>query len=1081
MQVQLGHSREVSALSVSHNGRLILSGSQDASVKLWDVDTGKLINSLSDNGGAIMWVAFGPDDSWFMTYSYGSYRKRETATGRILKTIDIMGWRSALSNDGRYLAAGMREGNIQIIDLQTGKVIRNLEGHKDLMGAVAFSPDGKTLLSGTEDRTIRLWDVGSGKTIKVFSPPPGSITSLSFSSGGNTFISASYTAESNTIQHWDVKVAKPIKTISGIDGWVTCLLFSADDKSAISGISYGGTPGLHKYDLSTSKDTFSKIGNLYALAVSSDFLVAGGGKLSLFDTVTLRELKTLRRFSEPITAVQFSADGTAVLSSSEDGGMKIWDIVSGKAMRSFAEKDRFNPAAFSPYVRKAVFSPDEKSIFTLRLSDIQIWNVASGTTLKGFYPGHFDTLAFSPDCRLAAGGDNSGQVAIVDIGNKKVVKVMKGLPSEARVNAVAFSGDGKRVFAAGSSPYSVLSWDVASSKRVTTYKGHKDSILSLAVSPDDTMVASGSRDRTIKLWELETGKLIKTLSGHGDEVISLAFSRDGRLIASGSGDKMIRIWDVATGNTLHILKGHSDKVTVLSFSPDGTRLASGSGAGDNTMRIWNTATGMELFASLSSVSGEWISWTPEGYWDGSPGCGEFVAMVKGLDVWNIDQFAVLNNRPDLIVERTRGAPELAAEFRAAWHKRLRKLGLKETDIRNDYKVPRAAIVQAKQDTTSRNGKFVDLSLSFSAEGKPLTRYQVYVNDVPLFGTAGKALAGNVVSLTERIELTQGNNKIEVSCMDSGGTESFRANRIFTWTGDAPPNLYYLAFGVSDYADSNIRDLKYAAKDALSLEELYKGMAGKSYGQVFTRVFTDDKVTRSAIVAAKDFLKEAHPDDTFVLFISGHGIQVSGSGSAPTAAGGRTYYYVTADAKLSDIANTAADFDTIEDLLQGIAPRQKLFLMDTCESGEADESNQRLAQALNTKGLSARTLSPESTRGLSVIPSAIAKISTQRDRWIYNDLARRSGSIVFSSSRGNEASLESDAWNQGAFTYSILQAFRESAADRDKNGLLSTDELRAYVIDAVPKLVRQLDPEAQQHPTVDRDNIYAKFGFPVVTN
>jgi uncharacterized caspase-like protein len=98
---------------------------------------------------------------------------------------------------------------------------------------------------------------------------------------------------------------------------------------------------------------------------------------------------------------------------------------------------------------------------------------------------------------------------------------------------------------------------------------------------------------------------------------------------------------------------------------------------------------------------------------------------------------------------------------------------------------------------------------------------------------------------------------------------------------------------------------------------------------------------------------------------------------------------------------------------------------------------------------------------------------QRDRFIYNDLLRRSGAIVFSASRGGELSYESDELKHGYFTAEILTALTTGVADQDQDGAVSTDELREYVTRAVAR--RSNDA---QNPTVDRDNLTVRFKLPI---
>ncbi len=119
---------------------------------------------------------------------------------------------------------------------------------------------------------------------------------------------------------------------------------------------------------------------------------------------------------------------------------------------------------------------------------------------------------------------------------------------------------------------------------IRTLTGHKDTVHSVAISPDGQTLASGSWDDTIKLWNLATGKELRTLTGHKSSVQSIAISPDGQTLASGSFDKTIKLWNLKTGDLLRTLTGHKNRVWSVAISPDGQTLASGSE--DKTIKLW---------------------------------------------------------------------------------------------------------------------------------------------------------------------------------------------------------------------------------------------------------------------------------------------------------------------------------------------------------------------------------------------------------------------------------------------------------------------------------------------------------------
>jgi len=1032
----------------------------------------------------------------------------------------------AFSDDGRFFATGANDETLRLWDLATRKEIREFIGHRHFVDSVAFAPDGKHLVSGAMDNTIRLWDMASGELVKTYEHDENWVRTLAVSRDSRLIASGN---EKGIVELFDYASGAWLKNLAGHGGAVTAVAFSPDGKTLASS-SNDGTMRL--WDLRSGRTTrvlSPGAGALSSAVFSPDgrSILAGAadGTARLWDIASGRELRVFKGHAATVNSVAFTRDGWYVLTGSDDRTVKLWDAASGEALRSINTVEKVISFALSPGgdCFLAGHGSDVVNSYIGGYCAFDLWDLKSGARIALKGPVSQSRRPFS----FVDGHAIYDHYKVLDFAEGRIKEADAGLLAKEAADSFSrtrtVSPDGRLVASTSgtgaSDSYAPEStvlhlYDAASGKELRSFAGHAEAIRCVAFTPDGKRIVTGSMDKTIKVWSVESGKKLLTLAGSNSWVESLAISRGGDLLLSGAnlGDEYIRLWDLSTGVELksfslmldgrfhqgswsvafspdekRIVSGqndgsvilrdlgasravrsfapHSQRVTQVSFTPGGDNIVSSSA--DGTVRIWNVDDGNYVAYLYGSGSdrGKWLVYTNDGYWDGSRDCGDLVAMVRGLEVWNIDQFAVRNNRPDIILQRL-GSPDLALidHYRAQYQKRLRRLGMSEADLSAEYRVPTAAIQKLEQA-----GKFAELSLKFAANGKPLTRYNVYVNDVPLFGSAGKPISGASVTITERVELTSGDNKIEVSCLDSGGAESLRAPALARWEGKVAPNLYYLAFGVSDYADPKINKLLYAAKDAVDLGSAFKAMEGSRYGKVFAKVLTNAQVTKEAILAAKDFLKGARPDDAFVLFISGHGVQVGG------AAGQSTYYYVTSNARLADIPGSAIDFDEIEALLQGIGPRQKLFLMDTCESGETDESGQRVASlgADGARGLRARALSQEASRGLSIAPKTVTEAFTERDRWIYNDLLRRSGTIVFSSSRGTEASLESDEWKQGAFTYEILKALRSRAADANGDGVVSVDELRTYVSAEVAKLTKD-----RQHPTVDRDNLFAKFGFPL---
>lgn len=287
------------------------------------------------------------------------------------------------------------------------------------------------------------------------------------------------------------------------------------------------------------------------------------------------KVKNFAQHSDAVGGVAFSPDGLMLASGSKDKTIQIWDLATGKSIRTF-EGD-------SSTIWSVAFDSNGTRLVTgTGFWRVMLWDMKTGQAIRSLdHAASVWSVAISHDGQLIASGSGDKTAKIWDAENGRLIH---NLPDHTDfVYSVAFSPDDKTLVSA-SKDNKITIVDVATGRFLKTIDGHADQVRSVAISPDGQTLVSGSYDESIKIWNLETGELIRSLKGHSDDIVSVAISPDGQFIASGSKDKTIKIWDLATGELLNTLTGHLDEVYVVTFSPDGKTIASGSK--DNSIRLW---------------------------------------------------------------------------------------------------------------------------------------------------------------------------------------------------------------------------------------------------------------------------------------------------------------------------------------------------------------------------------------------------------------------------------------------------------------------------------------------------------------
>jgi tricorn protease-like protein len=200
-----GHTDEVNSVAFSPDGRHIVSGSRDNTVRIWDALVGKEISRLEGHTNSVMSVTFSPDGRHVVSGSCDkTVRIWDALAGREVRKLkghtDSV-WFVAISPDGRHVVSGSGDYTVRIWDALAGKEVSRLEGHTDLVRSVVFSPDSRHIVSGSYDKTVRIWDAQAGKEVSRLEGHTDSVSSVAFSPDGRHVVSGSH---DNTVRIWDV-------------------------------------------------------------------------------------------------------------------------------------------------------------------------------------------------------------------------------------------------------------------------------------------------------------------------------------------------------------------------------------------------------------------------------------------------------------------------------------------------------------------------------------------------------------------------------------------------------------------------------------------------------------------------------------------------------------------------------------------------------------------------------------------------------------------------------------------------------------------------------------------------------------
>jgi WD40 repeat protein/acyl-CoA-binding protein len=426
------NATRVRSLSFSPDGKTLVGSSDDRSIKTWDVDSGKCLQTLQSATTTRLWsVKFSPNGQKLISGSADTIQMWNLEKGECLMTLQEPHHRArsiTCSPDGRIIAVGSDDQLIRLWDTRTSKPLKTLQGYINRIWTIAFHPirlpqgDFFCLASGSDDGIVRLWDVKTGQCLKTLLGYTNRIRSVAFSPDGQILASGSH---DRTIKLWDVSTGECLKTWRGHVDWVVSVMFSQNNRTLISA---GDDQTVLVWDTQTNESQLLREPEqewMWAFACHPKHeVVATGGSsnsVNLWNIQTKQCLSTLKGHRNRIRAIAFNASGKILASGSDDLTLRLWNwqtrqclgIVSGHTgqIRSLT----FIPAS-SNRPEILVSSGDDRTI--------RLWDIYTGNCLK-ILKGHLNpiwSVCYSPELDILFSCGEDETIKLWDVNSGDCIK-----------------------------------------------------------------------------------------------------------------------------------------------------------------------------------------------------------------------------------------------------------------------------------------------------------------------------------------------------------------------------------------------------------------------------------------------------------------------------------------------------------------------------------------------------------------------------------------------------------------------------------------------------------------------------------
>lgn len=1081
--MQNGHTKFF-ITATSPNAKYFATGGHDNNIVIWNKLTGKEVTTLYYHKGAITSLHYSPNGKYLVSASedknlvvWNAYNYTVLTSYTTDGLVNV----AKFSPDSKLLYVA-EDSVLSIVNpfVDTLALIQKIKLHDAIINDFVFYRNNPNIIySCGDDSTIKLWNLKTEQVTRTFSEF-GNIKSIALSPNDCRYLAMVndegtyrvydlFVGESNNVRKAYLEVNGYGKKFAAM---YACHSFSPDGKYAAfvcakDSIRIINLSDMYSRMYQVDVDKY-RVRNAIFTSDNQDLLITNNGysfKLINFSDYDFNKryqlnVKSIHFYNNQINRVDYI--GNNKLQYYAFGGIYgTLDLATGKATSGKGETDIELPS-----LKHITYSGDSTVVLIYQDNYLMWFNKNTDSIFIILNKPENETIE-SYDCTT------SKDTLFVTTAEGTVIGYsFKTLKEFFRVKVATdtsymtmhpfYNKYNNKVYIKGTSSaiYVLNAGNGTVEDTLLAYTTRH-----IAFSNDRVFVTTGNGTLSaynlvgdyITGWELNNAK---------QEAMCLEVVPNTNFVLVQHTPTGVALLDIVKEEFVYRKTDHAFGTKSLSISPDGKEFA--TGGFDGSIHIYETLTGNKKATIKFPFKKDPIIIDSNNYYMVSKSSLNAVNLYYNNNVYPYDQFDVQLNRPDKVLQ-TLGCADSAIvkAYYNAYKKRIKNQNLTDRPFTNNLHLPTIKILNKYALRTSTPNNSFAVNLSCYDDKYPLKSVHILVNNTPVLGVEGKKMTQlNVHKFNDTftIPLAKGSNQIKVYCINSNGVSSLKETfNISSTYNDTihQPTVYFVGIGVAKYKDSTM-NLTYSVKDIRDLAAKF----GTRFKYCVIDTLIDKNVTRENILAINKKLQKTTPNDRVIIAVTGHGL-LSDS---------LDFYYATYDVDFSKPEKRGLKYDLLEALFDHVPAQEKALFIDACHSGALDkdeliELDRKRKIALNGKNTS--NVSGIASRSSIIVKNKKKNVNAANSFELmqnsFSDLSESTGAIIISAAGGMEYAFESAEWNNGVFTYSIIEGLFNKDADQyyggNKDEEVSIQELAVYV----SKRVSQLTNEKQK-PTSRKENL-----------